>query len=118
MDKSSEPPKAIRPHHPHGRAESDSALRTQCARYMSRLGDCPSGVTIGSYASSLPPPRGTSGEGNLNKTRLLPLNLLGMVGTRSTASPYLPEVRDAVERVPTLCESSIAIRRRRGIIQA
>ena len=28
----------------------------------------------------------------------LPMNLLGMVGTRSTASPYLPEVRDAVER--------------------
>jgi hypothetical protein len=28
-----------------------------------------------------------------------PLNL---VGTRSTASPYLPEFRDAVERVPTV----------------
>ncbi len=32
---------------------------------------------------------------------LLPLNLLGMAGMRSTASPYLPAVGDAVERVPT-----------------
>ena len=86
---------------------------------MSRLGDCPSGVTIGSYTSSISPHEERTGrEGNLNKTRLLPLNLLRMVGTRSTASSYLPEVRDAVERFPTLCESSTGMKRRRGIIQA
>jgi len=35
-----------------------------------------------------------------------PMALLGMAGTRSTASPYIPEVGDAVERVP--CFSAAA----------
>jgi hypothetical protein len=142
MDRSSEPPKPIRPHHPHARAESDSAPRTQCARYMSRLGDCPSGVTFGSCTSPLSPheqraarelERGESkqnpppapepprdgrdvpprprtcrsepprdGRDAFHRVPVLAgVNLLGMVGTRSTASPCLPEVRDAVERAPT-----------------
>ncbi len=63
-----------------------------------RLASDPDLFSQAAYAAaSCPLPNIGMGD----QREILPMDLVAMVGTRSTASPFLSKVRDAVERVPT-----------------